>query len=228
MACRFSVSFSSSEYISLNISNGSYSWCLLVIYRPPSENVNTFIRELIEVLAGLFSESQLCLAGDLNIDVCNQDRSCVANYLNTLADYGAECTITSPTRKEFLSGNLVSSCIDHINIRTSNYSINSVVIKYKLADHYFTTCQCIPLGIRLPTSIEERHITITDFKKLDTMVAGYDWSNFARSLNPSNAYLKFSGTFSTFYSSCRRRFSVKLRKREHEWLNSDILNEIKL
>lgn len=162
LACRFSASFSNAECIAINISNGSYSWCLLAVYRPPSENVNLFIQDLHSVLSDLFADRQLCIIGDVNIDIENQKKSRVENYSNTLALFGIESTTDIHTREEFLNGNFVSSCIGHINIRASNYLINSAVITYNLADHYFTACQCMPSGCNSYTNPVRSCITITD------------------------------------------------------------------
>ncbi|CAN7952096.1 unnamed protein product [Ixodes pacificus] len=80
---------------------------------------------------------KLCIVGDINIDLLKPFKSAVCDYLNILANYGIDSVIQTPTREEYLSDQMVSSCIDHINIRNSGVPILSAVIKYKLEDRYF-------------------------------------------------------------------------------------------
>lgn len=89
------------------------------------------------------SETNLCLVGDRNIDIFKPSKSVVCDYLSLLADNGIRTTIPNPIRKEVVNGNLVSSCLDHINVRTTDASIHAAVIRRKLANHYFFAWKCV-------------------------------------------------------------------------------------
>lgn len=57
------------------------------------------------------------MIGDIIIDTLNDSFPSVCDYLNLLADSGIENTILAPTRVEFLMDKLVTTCINHINVR---------------------------------------------------------------------------------------------------------------
>lgn len=77
------------------------------------------------------SEPKLCLVRHINIDILEPSKLVVCDYLSLLAGNGIRTTIQNPIRKEVVSGNLVSSCLDHINIRAIDASIHPAVIRKK-------------------------------------------------------------------------------------------------
>ncbi|CAN7940178.1 unnamed protein product [Ixodes pacificus] len=89
----------------------------------------------------MVSTDKLCIVGDMNIDLLKPFKSAVCDYLNILASYGIDSVIQTPTGEEYLSDQMVSSCIDQINVRNSAVLILSAVIKHKFADHYFVACR---------------------------------------------------------------------------------------
>lgn len=96
-------------------------------------------------LNDLLFERQLCIIGDLKIDTPLLEKPCASSYSDLIEAFGVECIISAPTREESLSGKIVRSCIDHINIRANNPSLNVAVIPNKLAGHHFVACQCVSL-----------------------------------------------------------------------------------
>lgn len=56
------------------------------------------------------------MVGDLNIGLLKSSETIVSDYFNIHANYGIDSVIRTATKKEYLSGTLVSSCIDDINI----------------------------------------------------------------------------------------------------------------
>lgn len=119
-ATQTEVLFQHSECLTLKISNSNRTVCLLALYRPPSSSCTNFLKELKENLGEFSNETNLCLVGDMNIDTTKISNSLVCEYLSILAENGITSTIASPTREEVLNGNLVSSCLDHIDVRASD------------------------------------------------------------------------------------------------------------
>lgn len=133
--------FLCAECQALRVYNGNSSVFLLASYRAPSESVLFFLEELKTGLGDLGTEENICLVDDFNTDVMKPSKSTVSDYLTVLSKNGTECTIQTPTREEFVNGNLVISCIDHINIRVSNGFVESAAVVQKLPDHYFVRCE---------------------------------------------------------------------------------------
>lgn len=117
-ASQITMTVTQAECIGLQISCKEFSVVLISIYHPPSSNANLFLEELDKALSELSPISQLCLVGDFNINTMDSSRHIVCNYLNLMAAYGIESVIQAPTIEELLGDKLVSTCIDHVNIRT--------------------------------------------------------------------------------------------------------------
>ncbi|CAN7944694.1 unnamed protein product [Ixodes pacificus] len=159
---------------------------------PPSENVFAFLDELRNNLSSKFSIKCLCIIGDINIDTIKDNVSSVCDYLNLLADSGIENTIFAPTRVEFLGDKLVTTCIDHINVRVlDTLSVRSFVISRKLTDHYFICPQFSSLTQGLMIKPESRSIDIINRTTFNNLVSSYDWVSFLREVEPSEVYMKF-------------------------------------
>lgn len=135
-----SVPFTQAEVVALRLSTPWLSLVLLTIYRPPCCNGRIFLAELDFAISSFSREEHVCIIGDMNIDILRPTVSTVADYLDILSKWGLATTIHSPTREEYLAGQLVASCIDHINVRSQNLSVRSAVVEVKLADHYFICC----------------------------------------------------------------------------------------
>lgn len=184
----FSVSFSSAECLGLEIVSDVSRISILAVYRPPSQNVLVFLDELKSTLTNLNLVDNFILVGDFNIDTLKPSRSSVCDYLTLLSTYGLECLVQAPTREEFLGGSLVSSCIDHINVRASDAEIRAAVISQKLADHYFVACQ---LSFQIPVSRGNGwplQIELVDRRCFDSLVQSYDWHVFRTATEPGALY----------------------------------------
>lgn len=197
-----SISFQHAETKAVKKFHPDFSLFILAVYRLPSENVSLFLEELKVILRDLRSEGPFCLVGDMNIDTLKPNKSTVCDYLTLLSEYGIECTISFPTREEVMSGELVISCNDHIDVRASDHLIKSAVITQKLSDHYFIEChfQCQAMMTNMNTS-NTPCVTITDTNKLDALVAAFDWDEFLRSNEGANLYLASVELWQSFQSA---------------------------
>lgn len=222
------VSFMYSESLILKISNAIHTVCLLALYRPPSFSCTNFIAELKRNLERLSNETHLCLVGDINIDTLSPSKSIVCDYLSVLCETGITSTIQGPTREEVLNNNLVSACLDHINIRTSDSTVHSAVISQKLADHYFVACQ-FAFFSRKSTDVNRMcRLERLDLKMFDRFIKDYDWEGFLSSVDRGNLYRKFIDVVVHFRNNARKTVYVKKRNPKLPWLNSNILNAIDL
>lgn len=135
------ATFTHSESSAIRLANGVISMVLLAIYRPPSYSATRFLLELEETFRKFRAMNQLCLVGDVNINILCPVQPIVADYLGLLSSHDLECTVNVPTREEVVFDQLVTSCLDHIFIRAESFSFAFYVITKKLADHYFVVCR---------------------------------------------------------------------------------------
>lgn len=221
------VSFSCAECLALRLYNGTTFLSLLAIYRPPSGNVQAFLSELKVNLNTSFLTDQLCMIGDFNIDVMKPEKGAVCDYLTLLSEYGIECAVQTPTREEMLNDRLVTSCIDHVNIRTSDAVAEAAVVEHRLADHYFVAYRLLESAAPGVASVEAKEIEFIDNGTLDKFIQSCDWDEFLKSVDCSNAYNKFVSIFSSFMNQSRRKRYVRRRRSDQGWLTVDILEAIK-
>ncbi|CAN7985024.1 unnamed protein product [Ixodes hexagonus] len=216
------LKFSHAECVALSLGNATTSIYLLALYGPPSSNVGSFLEELDTCVSDPSLQDQLCTVGDFNIAILRVAKSTVCNYLNTLARHGIECSIDNPTREELLLGRLVSSCIDHVNVRTSAFIVKSAIVTEKLADHYFVTCHCSD-GPLLSHKLSN-HIRVTriDNGIFDQLVSAFDWNTFLESVVYSDIYQKYVLVFSQFYQASQKVVYYQKRNPDHSWLNANI------
>lgn len=220
------LSFLHAETVTLRMSRKNTSIALWAFYRPPSDSVALFLDELSASLSRLSPDEQLCLVGDFNIDTSCSSKPHVFDYLSMLASFGIDHATHSPTREEHLGGKLVTSCLDHFNIRTPAASVTSAVILHKLADHYFIMCNMNISSSDEAPVCERRRITITDEGKFATLVNEYEWDSLLASKSHSDVYNDFVHLFTSFKKSSTRTIVVTKRRSNQPWLNSDILDAI--
>lgn len=129
-----SISFESLQ-LQLNINNEIIT--LLAIYRPPSQNVNTFLIELEQITKKIKNKCEMIIIGDMNIDL-NKLNLTTTKYLEMLSSYGLECMITESTRD--IKEN-TSTCIHHLFMRCSQKTqINAWIVATTTSDHYSIFC----------------------------------------------------------------------------------------
>lgn len=225
-AISLDISLKHAECLSLKLCKNNFVISLLAVYRPPSQNVRNFLDELTASLETMVPTDKLCIVGDMNIDLLKPFKSAVCDYLNILATYGIDSVIQTPTREEYLSDQVVISCIDHINIRNSGVPILSAVIKQKLADHYFVACRICAEVISEELD-QQKQIAIMNSSNFDRLISSYNWSHIIENCNYHDAYLKLVEIFSSFRTLSTKTITVRKRRPNQPWLTSEVLSAIK-
>lgn len=146
----------------------------------------------------MFFTDKIFIVSGLNDDLLTASKSIVCDYLNIFASCGIESVISAPTREEYLSHNLVISCIDHINIRNSGVPVIPVVIQHKLADHYFLACR-ISFGIISEDILgQPNKVNIVNIDNIDRLISAHNCDEFIEYVDYQYAHFKLVDTFSKF------------------------------
>ena len=82
----------------------------VVVYRPPSGNLNRFIQSLDSFLSQLDPTNSFLMIGDMNIDLLDVSNNHVLEYSNILKSHSCTQILSEPTRE----GKTRSSLLDHI------------------------------------------------------------------------------------------------------------------
>lgn len=221
LADRMDVQFNYAEVVVLSIHKNSDSYILVAMYRPPSTNLHMLYDEMTSFFNS-FGNDLLILTGDMNIDISDQKKHGVRDYLDLLSAYGLENQITSFTREEYLGNKLTKSCLDHIVVRLSNQIHVSGVIKQKLSDHYFITMVVLGENIKEATKNKSRKKLILDNNLVDRYIREQDWDALLK-YDHEAAYLKFADIFKNIYRNSVKEVKIKQRKMENVWITDEIL-----
>ena len=103
---------------------------IISIYRPPNSSLVQFNLELENLLAKYTNEN-VCIAGDFNVDLINPDNNefnCIANFIS----HSYKSHICIPTRVTDLS----STCLDHIWTNLDNVELSGVISDVNITDHF--------------------------------------------------------------------------------------------
>ena len=116
-----------------NLTSKARPYIILLWYRPPSDNKDTF-EKLENVLLFLEHEGkEVILLGDTNCDLSDANSPChVKSIKDIYATYGLKQLIKEPTRVTVQS----STLIDHIAVSDTDNIVESGVLKITLSDHY--------------------------------------------------------------------------------------------
>lgn len=119
---------------------------LIGIYRPPNTHKHCFMDELKTVISQIPDNQEIILLGDVNLNLLETNTTpTVESYKNTLCEYGMRSIINKCTRDEIVKGRRVTSCIDHVWVRSRAPS-NGFLLDCKLSDHYLVGV-CLDLGV---------------------------------------------------------------------------------
>lgn len=221
------VCFTQAEVLALRLSGPDQSLVLLSVYRPPCCNGRLFLAELDAAMSSFALDEHVCMLGDINIDTLRPTMRLVADYLDILSKWGMEDFIRKPTREEFLSGQLVTSCIDHINIRAGDLVAQSAIVETKLADHYFVCCSLTQLSKPLSVTHARKVISVTDPRQFDRLVGQYDWAHFLSTVPPPQIYENLVEVFDACREKATREYKITPRNPENKWMSAEILAAIK-
>ena len=115
----------------------NFNCIILGVYRPPSGMICNFIDALEMILSHLtMQNSTIILAGDMNINISNENSNDTANYLSVLNSFGFYSVITLPTRFPNNSNN--PTTLDHIFLNRIKSS-RGIIFTYDISDHCGTS-----------------------------------------------------------------------------------------
>ena len=86
------------EMCSCELLLGKFKIILLATYRPPSASVSDFIDKMNNILSYCRSYEKICLLGDININLMDDDSVDVINFSSLMRSFHLMPLITKPTR----------------------------------------------------------------------------------------------------------------------------------
>lgn len=122
------------EFAAIKIINGNH-FILIVIYRSPQGNVETFLEKLTDILSVcVFGHKQVVICGDFNMDVLKENKVS-KTFIEVLNTYGVRATINVPTRTVTTVSGTSATAIDNILTNVNDKLYKTSVVVTALADH---------------------------------------------------------------------------------------------
>jgi hypothetical protein len=197
-----------------------------VFYRPPATNITEFNQQLEDWLNSneIINRKKLIMLGDLNLDTKNSARSTtISEYVEILNTKGLQLGITAGTREEIYNNNLTSTCIDHVNTRIHPNLIETIIIRTKIADHYFT-------GFKILSTISKeavpKTIEIISNKITTELIKKKNWNEYLNLCDPNAIYDKLVQDFNNIYKKATIKINKQSGRISQPWFNENIKQNI--
>lgn len=215
------MNMSQMEIMFTKTSFNTYDCNIISIYRPPQSNREKFIEELVTVLESIPSGQDVILIGDMNINTIEETASNITSkYMNTLCERGFMCLVNDVTREEIVSGSAVSSCIDHLWVRSRRQS-HAHLLACRISDHYL-------IGGNIETNVcygrEEvvKSKSILSNSRVKEQLDKIDWEVYADITDPIQIYNRLYADFTHVYSYAEIEVTPS-RSTAHPWADTKAL-----
>lgn len=219
-----------SNALKIILNQGNQTFCLLVIYRPPSTNEAEFVTHLNGVLdeIDLTSHEHVFIIGDINLDILREEGNTndTEEYLNILSEKGFHSLINKPTRVS----NTSTSCIDHIFLKSKNFDENSTyaaVIHTNITDHYSTmvVVKNVPeINTKLDCDCEFLKI---NYPKLKEILSNENWNDIYCLRDVDECVDMFISRVKEAITRSSKKMKIPKRKKKKPWITYGIINSIK-
>jgi hypothetical protein len=222
--------FTETEAIIIELNIDTVSHTIAVFYRPPSNSITNFNKEIENWLNlhGLINRKNITLIGDINIDIHhNNDGSTTSNeYINILSALGFQMGIKEPTREEIYADRITSSCIDHVNTRISPRSIETLLIKSKIADHYIIGFKIFNIRQKI-SEYQTETIDIISSRITFDLIEQNNWNKYLNHQEPESVYKNIVKDFNDIYKQATIKITRKRQSNFHPWFNDEIKQNIR-
>ena len=182
--------------ISSKISNSAHDLIVISVYRPHTDSIDNFNCALNNILCNsILRNKTVIIAGDMNINLTNNDNSTSIDYLTMLRSYNYLPVITKPTRFPTDSNFSVrASTIDHIFLNKL-VPFDSVIFWDDFSDH-------CPTAIRLESFMSQsnnamlktfsfRPYSDSNFNKLENKLNSTNWTSLLSASDVNTQFNEF-------------------------------------
>lgn len=197
---------------------------IIVLYRSPVGNLNTFETKLETILHNISNENKnIIITGDFNIDFSKNSKQ-KQRLVNILTTFDLHLTINEPTRKN--PRHNTSSLIDNIATNIPNHKYITKVIENSISDHM---AQVITLDVKNTPPREKiifkRKINNENNKSnLIRELKKTNWAEVYETKDPNSKFNNFDKTFRSIFDKNfpLKRIKIKNKCTKPAWLTKGI------
>ena len=186
------------EVLCIEVHHRKMNQLVFVMYRPPGEPVNEFLKSIESSLNKVQTEKKKCfILGDFNIDLLNPSTPS-KNLLDTLYSYSFCPLISKPTRitkrSATLLDNIFTNCLENV--------LQSGIFTSDISDHFAVFCTL---------KADIKHNNNTNFKRKinDCNIASFcmllkkqDWGVLENISDVDSKFNAFLDIYSSLYDNC--------------------------
>ena len=232
----FSLSNDTIESCTVRITIGKIDLVIVGIYRPHIGRIMEFCESLGSLLSSSELSKDVCVLGDLNINLLNQENSDVMHFSALMRSFQFLPTITKPTRLPFSNLNQQPSLIDHIWTKFSfNYCNHTGILLDNTTDHC-TTFLTISKHLLLSDSCNDliemkfRLVDGTTIEEFNNHINSVDWNSLIDNGDVNIVTNRVVDTINGIYC---RSFPLKIKRVSRKricnpWLTSEIMKYVKM
>lgn len=177
----FSVVDNTVESCVVKLSLVSLDLYIIAVYRPHSDTVVNFCNSLHALLSCNLFRRDVCLMGDLNVNLLDLDNSDTTHFSSMMRTFNYLPVITKPTRFPSSTLSQTASLLDHIWINFStDYSNCAGIVLDNITDHcttFLTLSRAILMRDSLSDLVEVKFRLVNDatIEKFGDMISTINW-----------------------------------------------------
>jgi hypothetical protein len=198
---------------------------LIVLYRSPGSDFDTFIFKLDKLLNFIYNINRvILLTGDFNCDFLSKSPH-NAELRNVFDSYGLTCLITEPTRVTSSSKTLLDNF-------TTNYDLAKTRVRtydVGLSDHYMIECHLSKNKSSPPVSyLTTRVISDSNLNYLNHLLNKETWDEVYYEDSLDSSFDSFYQTFCSYFDGAIPIIRKKIPRRKNfkkPWLSDEIIGQ---
>ena len=199
-----------------------------VVYRPPNNQIETFLDNLDESLHTIIGENKdVYLMGDYNINILPPLQNNSLKLNNILLSYSLHPHINKPTRISKTS----STLIDNIFSNNVNKECLNGILYYDISDHlpiFSIIKQTINVHRLLNNTLKmHRKENSSNIDSLNIDLCQEQWLDVFEENDVDKAYEKFNHKLQKYYDKNIPLVRTKYKKVKNPWITKGILKSIK-
>nr|CAI5853961.1 unnamed protein product [Callosobruchus analis] len=221
-----------SEICGINFTLDLRTVCIIVVYRPPSGDMNIFFETIVQALIKSSRQSDdIILCGDFNIDINKGDVN--TKLLSDIFEsFNLYITTKEPTRV-FVNkvGHVSSSSIDYMTTSLPENAIRCDIVNPNIADHYAHVLSICRTTIKEKKVVKynKRSFSDDNVRHFRDLVHSTDWSHlFLLNVEDSFTYIIDTIVWCLDVSCPMKVFTKSIHSESNlnkQWVNQDIVNQ---
>lgn len=154
---------------------------VICVYRSPNAEINSFFNRMEALLSSIPVSSSVILAGDLNINFYDSDKTATIRLTNLFRSFNLQMHVKCPTRV----AKFTSTLIDYVCSNICSEMFTCSVINAALSDHNAVLCKVHMIPLKKTARYKQGRIfSSSNYGKFYRLCDSASWRSVLSSLDP--------------------------------------------